>query len=358
MTISASPLAIVIIGAGKGTRMHSALAKVLHPLAGRPLIAYVLDLATQLDPLHLIAVVGHQADAVRRVCEPRGAACVLQVPQLGTGHAVAQVESVLGGFEGDVLVLYGDVPLLRLDTVRTLLDEHQRRDAAVTVLTAVLDDPSGYGRIVRNRQGAIEAIVEHRDASPAQLTIQEINTGIYCLKSPFLFQALSQVGQQNAQGEQYLTDVVGVAVSQQRPVVHVTVADAQETIGVNTRLDLAQLEAILRRRLCDAHMLAGVTIQDPASTVVDAEVCIGRDTVIAPQTHLLGQTHVGAGCVIGPQVVIQDSTLADGVRVKPFCVIRERAVTRLTTVESFSYLTSPAAAQHARPDASRSVYHG
>jgi len=342
MTPSASPLAIVIIGAGKGTRMRSALAKVLHPLAGRPMIAHVLSLATQLAPQHLLAVVGHQADAVRLVCEPWGAVCVVQQPQLGTGHAVAQTAPVLGQFEGDVLILYGDVPLLQLDTVRTLLREHQRHDATVTVLTAVLDDPSGYGRIVRNPQGEIEAIVEHRDADPAQLAIQEINTGIYCLKSPFLFQALSQIGQHNAQGEQYLTDVVGVAVSQQRPVAYVTVADARETIGVNTRVELAQLEAVLRRRLCEAHMLTGVTIQDPASTVIDAAVCIGRDTVIAPQTHLLGQTNIGAGCVIGPQAVVQDSTLGDGVRVEPFCVIREQAIAPRTTVTSFSHLTSAA----------------
>ncbi len=336
--MTTSPLAIVIIGAGKGTRMHSALAKVLHPLAGQPLIAHVLDLATQLDPRHLVTVVGHQAEAVRQVCEPRGATCVLQEPQLGTGHAVAQARDVLGEFEGDVLVLYGDVPLLQLDTVRMLLDEHQRCHAAATVLTAIPDDPTGYGRMVRNAQGQIEAIVEHRDASAEQLAIREINTGIYCLKSPFLFQALDQVGQTNAQGEQYLTDVIGVAVSQQRPVSHVTVADPQETIGVNTRLELAQLEAVLRRRVCEAHMLAGVTIQDPASTVIDAKVCIGRDTVIAPQTHVLGQTLIGGSCLIGPQVVIQDSTLADGVRVEPFCVIREQTVGRLATIKSFSHL--------------------
>lgn len=320
--------------------MHSALAKVLHPLAGRPMIAHVLELATELEPVHLVAVIGHQADAVRRVCEPRGATCVVQEPQLGTGHAAAQAAPVLGDFEGDVLVLYGDVPLLQLGTVHMLLDEHRRRDASVTVLTASLEDPSGYGRIVRNAQGAIEAIVEHRDASPEQLAIQEINTGIYCLKSPFLFHALSQVGQQNAQGEQYLTDVIGVAVAQQRPVAHVPVADALETLGVNTRVELAQLDAVLRRRLCEAHMLAGVTIQDPASTVIDAEVCIGQDTVIAPQTHLLGRTYIGAGCVIGPQAVIQDSTLADGVRVEPFCVVREQTVARLTTVSSFTHLAS------------------
>ena len=339
MTSPAPPLAIVIIGAGMGTRMRSALAKVLHLLAGRPLMVHVLDLAAQLDPTHLIAVIGHQADAVRRVCEPRGAVCVVQEPQLGTGHAVAQTASVLAGFEGDVLVLYGDVPLLQLDTARALLDEHRRRAAAVTVLTAALDDPTGYGRIVRDDQGAIEAIVEQRDASPAQLEIREINSGIYCLQAPFLFDALTQVGRHNAQGEQYLTDVVGVAVSQGRPVAHVAVADAQETIGVNTRLELAQLEAVLRRRLCEAHMRAGVTIQDPSSTVIDAEVSIGRDTVIAPQTHLLGQTQIGAGCVIGPHVVVQDSTLADGVRVEPFCLIREQVVARLTTVASFSSLT-------------------
>jgi bifunctional UDP-N-acetylglucosamine pyrophosphorylase/glucosamine-1-phosphate N-acetyltransferase len=321
--------------------MRSALAKVLHPLAGRPLMAHVLALAAQLAPQKLVAVVGHQAEAVRQICEPFGATCVRQEPQLGTGHAVVQAEPVLRGFSGDVIVLYGDVPLLQAETVQRLWDEHRRRQAAVTMLTAVLDDPSGYGRMVRDAQGHIQRIVEERDASAQEQAIREINSGIYCLQAPFLFHALMRVGRHNAQGEQYLTDVVGMAAADGHTVAHVTVPDAQEIIGVNTRVELAQLEAVLRLRLCEAHMLAGVTIIDPASTTLDADVRIGQDTVIAPQTHILGASSLGAGCYIGPQVVMQDCTLGDGVRVEPFCYLREQAVSAHTTVAAFSHLTAP-----------------
>jgi bifunctional UDP-N-acetylglucosamine pyrophosphorylase/glucosamine-1-phosphate N-acetyltransferase len=304
-------------------------------------MAHVLALAAQLAPQKLVAVVGHQADAVRQICEPFGATCVRQDLQLGTGHAVVQAEPVLRGFRGDVIVLYGDVPLLEADTVQRLWDEHRRRQTAVTVLTAVLDDPSGYGRIVRDAQGHIQRIVEERDASAQEQSIREINSGIYCLQAPFLFRALRRVGSQNAQGEQYLTDVVGIAAADGHIVAHVTVPDAQEIIGVNTRVELAQLEAALRRRLCEMHMLAGVTIIDPASTILDADVRIGQDTIIAPQTHILGASSLGAGCHIGPQVVIQDCTLGDGVRVEPFCYLREQAVSAQTTVAAFSHLTAP-----------------
>ena len=332
------PLAIVIIGAGKGTRMRSALAKVLHPLAGRPLIGHVLTVARHLAPRELIAVVGHQADAVRQVCERQGARSVLQEPQLGTGHAVAQAEPLLSGFTGDVLVLYGDVPLLRSETVSELWEVHRREQAAVTVLTAILDDPSGYGRIVRNPSGELERIVEDRDASAEERAICEINSGIYCLQASFLFDALRRVGSQNAQGEQYLTDVVGIAVADQQRVSHLQVADAQEIIGINTRVDLANQEALMRHRLCEGHMLAGVTLLDPASTVIDMDVSIGQDTVIAPQTHLLGQSRIGAGCQIGPQVVIRDSTIGDGVSVEPFSFICDQAVPPCSTVAAFSNL--------------------
>src|SRR5262245_42037450 len=210
MTLPISALAIIIIAAGKGTRMRSPLAKVLHPLAGRPLLTDVLDVAQALLPQRLVVVVGHQAEAVRQVCEPYGVTCVVQEPQLGTGHAVAQAEPVLGDFPGDVLVLYGDVPLLQPATAQALCDEHRHQQAAVTVLTAVLDNPGGYGRILRDAQGRLARIVEERDATDAEKAVHEINSGVYCLQAPFLFPALRRVDRQNAQGEQYLTDVVAV----------------------------------------------------------------------------------------------------------------------------------------------------
>jgi UDP-N-acetylglucosamine diphosphorylase/glucosamine-1-phosphate N-acetyltransferase len=248
MTASTPPLAIIIIAAGKGTRMHSALAKVLHPLAGRALVTHVLDVATALAPQRLVVVVGHQAEAVRQLCAPYGATCVLQEPQLGTGHAVEQAEPVLVDFSGDVLVLYGDVPLLQPTTLRALWDAHRCQQATVTVLTACLENPTGYGRILRDAAGRITRIVEERDASEIDKAVREINSGVYCLQAPFLFAALRRVGRHNAQGEQYLTDVVAIAVAEQHHVAHVTVAEAQEILGVNTYAELASLETLLRQR--------------------------------------------------------------------------------------------------------------
>jgi bifunctional UDP-N-acetylglucosamine pyrophosphorylase/glucosamine-1-phosphate N-acetyltransferase len=337
---TAPPLAVVIVGAGKGTRMKSSLAKVLHPLAGRPLIVHVLELAQQLAPQWLIAVVGHQAEVVQALCEGQGVTCVRQEPQLGTGHAVAQTAPLLADFSGDVLVLYGDVPLLQLTTAQALWQTHRCEQATVTVLTAYLDDPTGYGRIVRDAQGRMVRIVEEHDASAAERAIREINSGIYCLSAPFLFPALQRIGRDNAQGEQYLTDVVAVAVQEQRTVAHLVAQDAQEIIGINTRVDLAHQEAILRRRICERLMLTGVTILDPASTVIDSQVTVGQDTVIAPQTHILGASVIGKECHIGPHVVLQDSICGDGVCVAPFSVVQGQTILAHTTLPPFSHLTS------------------
>ncbi len=245
---ASAPLAIVVIAAGKGTRMRSPLAKVLHPLAGRPLVTHVLDAAVSLQPQHTVVIVGHQAEAVRQVCAPYGVTCVLQEPQLGTGHAVAQAEPVLADFPGDVVVLYGDVPLLQPATLRTLCDTHQRQQATLTVLTAHLDPPTGYGRIVRDSAGRIARIVEERDASEAERALHEINSGVYCLKASFLFPALHRVGQRNAQGEQYLTDVVAIAVAERQHVADLAVTDTHEVCGVNTPDELAQLNTLLQQR--------------------------------------------------------------------------------------------------------------
>jgi bifunctional UDP-N-acetylglucosamine pyrophosphorylase/glucosamine-1-phosphate N-acetyltransferase len=227
--------------------MDSALAKVLHPLAGCPLIAHVLTSVQPLAPQHLIAVVGHQADAVRQVSERFGACSVVQEPQLGTGHAVAKATILLQDFGGDVLVLCGDVPLLQTTTLRRMLDEHRGREAAVTMLTTCLDDPTGYGRILRDGRGAVTGVVEEPDATPSQKDLQEINSGVYCLRASFLFDALPRVGRHNAQGEQYLTDVVGLAAGEGLYIANVA-TEPDEIRGVNTPADLAFLETVLRHR--------------------------------------------------------------------------------------------------------------
>lgn len=227
--------------------MRSPIAKVLHPLAGCALIAHVLKAVRPLKPRHLITVIGHQANAVRRACERFEACCVVQEPQLGTGHAVAQAESVLRDFDGVVLLLCGDVPLLRTATLRRLLQTHRERQAMLTMLTTHLDDPTGYGRILRNGQGKVVGIVEERDAKPSQKALGEINSGVYCLQASFLFAALPRVGQHNAQGEQYLTDVVGLAAADGMPIADVA-TQPEEILGVNTPADLARLETLLRKR--------------------------------------------------------------------------------------------------------------
>ena len=247
MTHVSPSLAVVVLAAGKGTRMQSPLPKVLLPLAGCPLVGHVLTAVQPLAPQHLVAVVGHQADAVRRVCERFGACCVVQEPQLGTGHAVAQTRSLLQGFDGDILILCGDVPLLRTPTLRRLLDAHRQHQATLTMLTTHVDDPTGYGRILRNGQGNVAGIVEERDAIPAQKALREINSGVYSLQASFLFAALPRIGRCNAQGEQYLTDVVGLAAADGRPIADVA-TEPEEILGVNTPADLARLETLLRNR--------------------------------------------------------------------------------------------------------------
>ena len=250
MTHALPSLAVVVLAAGKGTRMQSPLPKVLLPLAGHPLVGHVLTAAQPLAPQHLIAVVGHQADAVRGVCERLGACCVVQEPQLGTGHAVVQTKAFLQGFDGDVLVLCGDVPLLRTATLRRLLDAHRQRQATLTMLTTHLDDPTGYGRILRNQQGNVAGIVEERDATRGQKALCEVNSGVYSFQASFLFAALPRVGRCNAQGEQYLTDVVGLAAADGRPIADVA-TEAEEILGINTPADLARLETLLRNRRGD-----------------------------------------------------------------------------------------------------------
>jgi bifunctional UDP-N-acetylglucosamine pyrophosphorylase / glucosamine-1-phosphate N-acetyltransferase len=332
------PLHVVVLAAGKGTRMKSAQPKVLHRAAGLPLIEHVLRLAAALQPATTTVIVGHGAALVESSQRARpGLRFALQEPQLGTGHALLQARPYLPEGKGTVLLLSGDVPLLRLATVRRLLDRHVETQAAATVLTARVPDPSGYGRIVR-RDEAIAAIVEDRDATPEERRIDEINSGVYAFDLAPLFDALASIGSGNAQGEYYLPDLVRIYRSRGRGVETVTAADAREIIGVNSRRELADVNAILKTARVEELMAAGVTIVDPASTFVGPDVSVGPDTVLHPNVYLEGKTTIGSGCAIQACARLVDAIVEDGAVVQNFCVIEQSRIRAGAEVGPFARL--------------------
>ncbi|HKK01338.1 MAG TPA: NTP transferase domain-containing protein, partial [Desulfuromonadales bacterium] len=272
--LASVPLAAVILAAGQGTRMKSDLPKVLHPVAGRPMILYPVEIAQALGCRPAAAVIGHGAETVKERLADSGVVCALQTEQLGTAHALLCAREALADFTGTLLLLCGDVPLLRRETVERLLTYHRNQQAAVTVLTAELPDPYGYGRIVREGDEVLR-IVEEKDATAKEKTLREINTGIYAFEAPFVFDALATVGRDNAQGEYYLTDVVAAAREAGRKVCALTVADSEETLGINDRAQLAHAGAVQRRRINRALMLEGVTLADPQTTYIEAGVRVG-----------------------------------------------------------------------------------
>ena len=308
---------VVVLAAGAGTRMRSALPKVLHPIAGRPLLWHALSAAAAVGPGQLVAVIGHGREQVGPYLADRhpDVVQVVQSEQLGTGHAVQQAAAAAPAGAGTVLVTYGDVPLLTSQTLLRLAQRHQQAGHAVTVLTAVVPDPSGYGRIVRDAAGGLTAIVEHRDADQQQRSILEINSGVYAFDSQVLIDALDRLTPANAQGERYLTDVVAMAHAQGRRVGTYRTDDATETQGVNDRAQLAELSRVLNARLVRRAQLAGVTVHDPATTWLHADVLIGADTELLPGTSLEAGTVIGAGCLIGPDTTLSGCQVADGASV-------------------------------------------
>jgi bifunctional UDP-N-acetylglucosamine pyrophosphorylase/glucosamine-1-phosphate N-acetyltransferase len=334
-----SGIHIVILAAGKGTRMKSARPKVSHEIAGLPLIEHVLRIAATLKPTTTVVVVGHGATAVQATVAKRpGLQFALQEPQLGTGHALLQAETALRGQRGTLILLSGDVPLLRPATLERLVHHHHDRGAAATVLTARVDQPDGYGRIVRTGAGAISAIVEHRDATGDQRRINEINSGIYAFDLEPLFDAVRQIGSGNAQNEYYLPDLVRMYRDRGLPVETVVLEDATEILGVNSRQELAALGAIMRSRRTDELMTAGVTVIDPATTWIGPDVTVGADTIIHPGVHLEGRTTIGSNVVIQSNVRIVDSSVADGVNINSFCLIVESQIGPGAKVGPFAHL--------------------
>jgi bifunctional UDP-N-acetylglucosamine pyrophosphorylase / glucosamine-1-phosphate N-acetyltransferase len=331
-------LHIVVLAAGKGTRMKSERPKVLHDIAGLPLVEHVLRAAAPLHPSTTTIVIGYQGAVVRRRLEGRpGLAFATQEPQLGTGHALLQAEPHLAGATGTLVMLSGDVPLLRTSTIERLVRHHQDEGAAATVLTASVDPPDGYGRILRDA-GGLAAIVEHRDASPEERAIKEINSGIYAFDLGPLFSALRRIGSANAQREYYLPDLIKIYRAEGRRVATVLLDDPREILGINSRRELADVADIMKTRKNDELMAAGVTIVDPATTFIEPDVEIGADTVIHPQVQLQGKTRIGSGCEVQSSVRIVDSVIGDNVFINNFCLIRESTVGNGAQIGPFAHL--------------------
>jgi len=323
----------IILAAGEGKRMRSRQPKILHRLCGRPLVGYPLRLARTFAD-RVVMVVPPSADGVAQVAG-EGVLTVVQRERLGTGHAVVQAKDACG--EGTILVLPGDMPLLTVETIERLLNHHKAASAAATLLTAIVDNPAGYGRVLRQR-GRVARIVEDCDATDDQKKINEIGTSVYCFDARRLWSALAEVRPDNDQGEYYLTDVVAILSRAGATVEAVTVADPSEAQGVNDRKQLAAVAVVQRRRILDRLMESGVTIVDPASTYVEDTVTIGPDTVVQPQTVIEGATVIGSECVIGAGSHVSGSRLADRVVLKPYSIIEEAAIDEDATLGPFCHL--------------------
>ncbi|MEK6690173.1 MAG: bifunctional UDP-N-acetylglucosamine diphosphorylase/glucosamine-1-phosphate N-acetyltransferase GlmU [Nitrospirota bacterium] len=333
-------LAVLILAAGIGKRLKSRKAKVLHTIAGEPMIMHVLKKAIALTPLKIIIIIGHQSEAVK-ACIKESSQAIKFVEQkglLGTAHAVLQAEKSLHDFDGTVLILSGDVPLIGDENLRFLYESHRKAGNDLTIVSTVLTDPSGYGRVLRDANGGVIRIIEDRDATEEEKKIREINTGIYAAEKEFLFTAVKGVKRENTQQEYYLTDIIEIAVREGRNIGAITVKNAIEVMGINTRVELADAERYFRERKLSDLMLNGVTIVDPANTYIGPSVSIGIDSIICPNTFLEGMTTIGEDCVIYPNVRIIDSHLGNRVVVKECCFILEGEIEDEAIIGPFAHL--------------------
>lgn len=300
----------IILAAGQGTRMKSKLYKVLHPILGKPMLQYVLDALKQISVDRLVTVVGHGAEKVAETVGEQSK-LVLQAEQLGTGHAVMQAEQLLKDEEGTTIVVCGDTPLITKETLENVFNYHESTNSKATILTTHINKPTGYGRIIRNDFGEVERIVEEKDATEEERKVTEINTGTYCFDNKLLFAALKQVTNDNAQNEYYLTDVIEILKAQGEKISAYVTEDADETIGINDRVALAEAEKIMRKRINEKHLLNGVTIMDPNSTYIGPDVEIEQDAVIYPGSVISGNSYIGADAIIGPHSEISDSSIGN-----------------------------------------------
>jgi len=334
------PLAAIVLAAGEGKRFKSSKPKVLHSLCGAPLIAHALRSLGGVNATAIVVVVGRGADEVKQTAKEltkKKLIFALQAEQLGTADAARVGDEALGKFSGDVLIIPGDTPLLTAETLQRLIDHHRDAKAAATILTAELDDPTGYGRIVRATDKSVERIVEETDTTPQEKAIKEVNTSVWVFDRAALRSALTKIDRSNAQKEFYLTDVVAVLREKGETVEALHTEDSAEILGINSRVQLADVAAIMRRRIAERHMLNGVTIVDPATTFIDSDVTIGPDTTVHPLSHLHGATTIGAGCEIGPNVKLVDTKVGDGATVIN-AVAKQAEIGSYAEVGPFTYL--------------------
>lgn len=308
-------LATVVLAAGEGTRMKSRQSKLLHPLAGQPVAQYSVDIARAVGAEETVFVIGKDGDALRQAIGEDGIRYVVQAERRGTGHAAMQARPVLQGRADLVLIYYGDMPLIRPETLRRLVENQMQRRSSMTILTLIHDDSMGFGRVVRGSDGSVREIVEEKVCTPAQLQIKELNCGLYCFDGDWLWAHIDQIPLNPVKQEYFLTDMVGIAIANGQRVEAVSTTDAEEMIGINNRVHLSWCETAMRRRINERLMLDGVTIQDPHSTYIDSTVQVGADTVILANTHIRGQTTIGANCEIGPNSIIENCTIGQGCRV-------------------------------------------
>lgn len=334
-------LAVIVLAAGKGTRMKSTRPKVLHEVAGRPMLFYPLAIMEELKAGRVAVIIGHGADDVKAAFPSKKIGFVLQKEQLGTGHAVLTALKSLSGFSGDVLVLSGDVPLITKETVSAFLKLHRtggKNRPAISLITMALDAPRGYGRVVRDEERAVVRIVEDKDCTPGERHINEVNSGIYVFRSDFLFTAIKKIGRDNAQGEYYLPDLIALAVAKGLRVKALTHADPEEVMGINNRVELARAASVMRRRINESLMMGGVTIIDPERTYIDHGVKIGADTIVYPGAHLKGATVIGEGVVIEEGARIVDSKIGPSTAIKSYSIVEESVVGSSVQIGPFARL--------------------
>ena len=329
----------VILAAGKGTRMKSDLVKVLHPILGLPMLFYPIELSLKgIKSGKTIVVVGYQADQIKERFKDPQIQFALQEEQLGTGHAVLQAVPFLKGATGTVLILCGDVPLVKAETLRFFIDAYEKSNATLSVLTTEVENPFGYGRILRSPEGWIEKIVEEKDASKEEKSIREINSGIYCVKAPFLMEGLTEIGRDNAQREYYLTDLVAIAEKRGLRCSAYCLPNPMEVMGINTRVDLAVVSEVLKLEKLKELMLSGVTVLDPKTTYVERTVEVGSETILYPNCYLHGMTKIGERCIIESNSKITDSVLGNEVTIRSNVVITESTVEDGAIIGPFAHL--------------------